>query len=81
MMAKILTRKSVLMQSIERQFGAPLESLIRLRVERGLNHVEIARELGVNYETFGYWLLRLGARFSTTVTFASEDYRDGVSSD
>lgn len=58
--------KSRGMQMVERQFGQPLESLLRELYERdGLTVDQVAERLGVTKGTVSRWMARVGieARF------------------
>lgn len=65
-------QKSAVMQNIEIRRGECIEEIIRRQVEQGRTQDEIAADLGVSLSTYRGWLWRLGARFDTTVRFASE---------
>ena len=54
-----MSRKTKLMQRVEKEFQRPLERLLPEKVnEVGLSAT--AEELGVSKATLGYWLLKLG---------------------
>ena len=54
-----MSRKTKLMQRVEKEFSRPLENLLPEKVnEVGLSAT--AEELGVSKATLGYWLLKLG---------------------
>lgn len=72
------TRKTPLMLQKERELGDTLEAIIRRLTDQGQSREEIARYLSVSYWTLTDWLRpdRLGARFETSIRFASEEQEE-----
>jgi transposase-like protein len=69
-----MVKRTPLMELIERRRGETLETALRSCIERGLNHSQIARELGITRLTLHAWLRELGAKVETrqSVRFPSD---------